>query len=176
MNPALNRERQRAAPSTYLITFVCYGTWLHGEPGAVDRDHNLPGGPFVEEDLIGVAAVKARMKQEAYVLDAVRREAVLTGLKAACDRRNWALLAAHVRSTHVHSVVQAEQTPEQVINALKCYASRELNRTGLDSPNRRRWARHGSTRYLWKRDEVSAAIHYVVCDQGEPMAVFEEGG
>ena len=39
--------------------------------------------------------------------------------------------------------------------------------------NRRRWARHGSTRYLWTSAAVSAAIHYVVREQGDAMAVFE---
>jgi hypothetical protein len=48
-----------------------------------------------------------------------------------------------------------------------------LNRTGLDSNNRRRWARHGSTRYLWTSESVSAAMDYVVRQQGDAMAVFE---
>ena len=37
-----------------------------------------------------------------------------------------------------------------------------------------RWARHGSTRYLWNAEELSAAISYVVSGQGEPMAVCEQ--
>src|SRR5258707_11092904 len=35
-----------------------------------------------------------------------------------------------------------------------------LNRPGLDGPVRKRWARHGSTRWLWKPENVSAAIRY----------------
>jgi hypothetical protein len=31
----------------------------------------------------------------------------------------------------------------------------------------------GSTRYLWRQQQVSAAIRYVVDDQGEPMEVFD---
>jgi len=42
----------------------------------------------------------------------------------------------------------------------------------LDAPNRKRWARHGSTGWLWKSEQVSAAIQYVVAEQGEAMAVF----
>jgi len=34
----------------------------------------------------------------------------------------------------------------------------------------------GATRWLWKPENVSAAIRYVVDEQGEPMAVFEEVG
>jgi len=58
------------------------------------------------------------------------------------------------------------------MNDLKSYASRCLNRLGLDEPTRKRWARHGSTRWLWQPQTVSAAIQYVVQEQGDPMAVF----
>ena len=58
------------------------------------------------------------------------------------------------------------------MNAFKGYASRGLNRLGLDGPDRKRWARHGSTRWLWKDEDVLNAIRYVVEEQGEPMAVF----
>jgi hypothetical protein len=34
------------------------------------------------------------------------------------------------------------------MNDMKSYASRRLNQLGLDEPARRRWARHGSTRWL----------------------------
>ena len=59
------------------------------------------------------------------------------------------------------------------MNDIKSYASRSLNQTGLDEPARKRWARHGSTRWLWKAEHISAAIRYVVDEQGEAMAVFE---
>jgi len=36
-----------------------------------------------------------------------------------------------------------------------------------------RWARHGSTRWLWNPPHVSAAIQYVVAEQGDAMGVFE---
>ena len=55
----------------------------------------------------------------------------------------------------------------------KAYASRHLNRMRLDELNRKRWARHGSTRWLWKPQHISAAMQYVVSEQGNPMSVFE---
>jgi REP element-mobilizing transposase RayT len=76
--------------------------------------------------------------------------------------RGWSLLAAHVRSNHVHTVVEAEVPPERVMGDFKAYASRRLNRMSLDAPNRKRWARHGSTRWLWQPQHVSAAMQYVV--------------
>jgi REP element-mobilizing transposase RayT len=89
-----------------------------------------------------------------------------------CRERQWSLLAAHVRTNHVHIVVEAEARPERVMNDLKSFASRCLNAHGLDEPARKRWARHGSTRWLWKPENVSAAIRYVVDGQGNPMAVY----
>ncbi len=51
-------------------------------------------------------------------------------------------------------------------------ASRGLNRLGKERPDRKRWARHGSTQWLWKDQDVQEAIRCVVEGQGEPMAVF----
>jgi hypothetical protein len=39
------------SPLAYLITWTCYGTWLHGdERGAADLDHNIPGTPYLPPD------------------------------------------------------------------------------------------------------------------------------
>jgi len=46
-----------------------------------------------------------------------------------------------------------------------------LNRLGVDEPDRKRWARHGSTRWLWKDEYVQKAISYIVSAQGEAMEV-----
>ena len=56
----------------------------------------------------------------------------------------------------------------------KTYASRALNGTGLDAANRKRWTRHGSTKYLWRPENVATAMRYAVHGQGEPMALFED--
>ena len=158
---------------TYFITFACYGCRLHGdESGSIDRDHNLPGSRLLESDPQRLADERRRMDQPPYELDGQRRSAVLEALKDICSYRGWNLLAAHVRANHVHVVVEAEVRPEKVMNDLKSYASRGLNRTALDKADRKRWARHGSTRWLWDQKNVSAAIRYVLDEQGEPMAVF----
>jgi len=113
------------------------------------------------------------MVQEPYLLDALRRQVVSVTLAEVCRCRDWIMLATHVRTNHVHVVVSADCKPEQVLNAMKAYSSRALNRAGLDDPCRQRWARHRSTRYLWTGDAVRAAIRYVVDEQGEAMGVFE---
>jgi REP element-mobilizing transposase RayT len=179
MNPKRSRDRQGAVqsapkPVTYLITFVCYGSHLHGsESGSTDREHNVPGTPILEANPSRAAVESKRMNQEPYILDPIRRDAVLEAIKEVCTHRDWILLAAHVRSSHVHTVVSADVPPERVMGDFKAYASRRLNRLKLDESDRKRWAHHGSTRWLWKRESVVAAIQYVVREQSEPMSVFE---
>ena len=68
----------------------------------------------------------------------------------------------------MHVIVEAEVLPEKVMNDCKTYASRALNQLDRDEPGRRRWARHGSTRWLWKDQDVREAIRYVVDQQGVP--------
>ena len=113
------------------------------------------------------------MRQRPYLLDGMRRELVLGSIHEVCSHRGWNLLAAHIRMNHVHTVVEAETRPEKIMITFKAYASRVLNMSGVDEPARKRWARHGSTRYLWNQKNVSAAIKYVIYEQGSAMEVFE---
>ncbi len=156
----------------YFITFACYGEHLHGDvSGSVDRCHNLPGSRMLEADPQRVSAELGRIKQVPYLLDRDSRATVLQALREICLCRAWTLFAAHVRTTHVHAV-EAPVRPEKVMNDFKSYASRGLNRLGRDGIDRKRWARHGSTRWLWQDQDVRDAIRYVVEQQGEPMGVF----
>jgi REP element-mobilizing transposase RayT len=157
----------------YFITFACHGSHLHGdESGSVDRNHNIPGSRLAEASPDRVAVMLEQMDQEPYVLDRERRVIVLDALREVCLHRDWSLWAAHVRTNHVHVIVEADARPEKIMNSLKSYASRSLNRLGIDGPDRKRWARHGSTRWLWKDENVREAIRYVVEGQGEPMEVY----
>jgi Transposase IS200 like len=116
----------------FLITFVCYGRHPHGsQSGSVDPKHNLHGSPLLKADSVRTAAARERMDQMPYRLDEICRTVVL---EEVCTHQNWGLLAAHVRSSHVHTVVAAEAPPEQVMSAFKTYASRRLNLMGLDHP------------------------------------------
>ena len=157
----------------YLITFTCYGARLHGDDeGSVDPGHNQPGNRLLDAQPGRVAAETARMDQAPYFLDGECRRAVLEAIREVCLHRGWNLWAAHVRTNHVHVVVEGDTAPERIMNDFKAYASRRLNLSGLDAPGRRRWSRHGSTRWLAADESVQEAIRYVVYGQGEPMAVF----
>ena len=124
----------------------------------MDRHHNLVGSRLLEPDSQRVMAERREMLQDPYVLDQAGRAVVLAAIQRHCAHRGWNLLAAHVRSNHVHAVVETEARPERIMNEFKSYASRELNLLGSDGPDRKRWARHGSTRWLWKDDDVRHAL------------------
>ena len=141
-----SRDRERAVALTYLTTFTCYGNRLHGDKGgSVDRNHNVPGRPYVEPDKNRVSVERAAMNQPSYLLDSPRRKLTLEALVEVCSRRSWSLMAAHVRANHVHIVVEANAMPETVMRDLKAYASgvwmgpgwirnRESDGRGMEAP------------------------------------------
>jgi REP element-mobilizing transposase RayT len=116
--------------------------------------------------------IEASLKQEPFALDEAQRAIVLEAIENVCRFKHWQLRAAHVRSNHVHTVVDADVAPELAMNAFKAYASRALNLAHPQEQGRLRWARHGSTVYLWSSEKVNAAINYVLGKQGEPMACY----
>jgi REP element-mobilizing transposase RayT len=159
---------------TYLITFACYGSHMHGDPeGSVDRSHNHYGGPLAKPNPRRLKAELQLMDQPPYELDGPRRRAVLDAITYRCQQSGWSLIAAHVRQNHVHLVIQAEEKPEFVMTQLKSAASRCLNDRGFDDRTRKRWARHGSTRTLFNQQTVQSSIRYVLEGQGEPMSTFQ---
>ena len=157
----------------YFITFTTYGARLHGDAsGSVDSEHRVYRTPVYPPNPAREEFERGRMNQSEYILDAERRKVVLGSCRQVCEFRGWWLFVAHVRSNHVHLVVQASDHPQRVMNDLKSYSSRALTKAGFEGMERRRWARHGSTRYLWNDDELRGAIHYVLCEQGETMEVY----
>jgi REP element-mobilizing transposase RayT len=169
-----SRPPSVVAALAYLITFCCYGAHLPGQDGIVDNRLHSFGAPLLEGNAGWLTYSRKIMSETVYQLDWVRRQIVLERVQQLCFRREWCLLAAHMRSTHVHVVVGAATAPERIMTAMKAAASAGLNQANVDPPARhRRWARHGSTRYLWTAEDVNAAMHYVLEKQGEEMAAFD---
>jgi REP element-mobilizing transposase RayT len=158
-------------PLAYFITFSCYGNWLHGDERlSVRRGSDGPALCLPNPGLVNFE--RSEMDQPPYFLDHVRQEIVLRTIQEVAKYRGWVLLAAHVRTNHLHVVIRAEAPPERVMNDLKSYASRRLNEAAVDTPGRKRWTRHGSTLYLWTEEAVTYKISYTVLEQGEPMACY----
>src|SRR5262245_14969973 len=148
-------------PITVFISWTCYGQWLHGDTrGSVDKTHNIVGEELLSPDLTRRSVEEERLSQPPYFMDASRRRLVLAAIREVCDHRSWTLHALHVRPTHVHVVVTGAQTPERMMNDFKSYASRALNSAGLDTEDKKRWTRHGSTRYLSDDSHLAAVVNY----------------
>ncbi|HVE43914.1 MAG TPA: transposase [Gammaproteobacteria bacterium] len=168
------QSKEITVPLAYFITFSCYGTWLHGgKETSVDRHHNIPETEFLPPNHARQTSAKNRMLETAYLLNQSQRQIVLNAIKEVCQYRRWILLAAHVRTNHVHLIVHAMLSPEIMMNTIKSYSSRQLNASKLDGRRVNRWTRHGSTRYLWREEDIEATIQYVIHEQGSPMATFE---
>jgi REP element-mobilizing transposase RayT len=110
------------------------------------------------------------MGRDAVTLCADERDIVLATILSVSRHERWTVYAAHVRSTHVHVVVNAAIKPEAVMGNLKAYSSRALNRSlGTQT---KRWSRHGSTVYLWDVHLMRRAVDYVVRGQGPTMSCY----
>jgi REP element-mobilizing transposase RayT len=158
----------------YLITFSTYGSWLHGdERGSVDREHNVFGTSWLEADFARHRVCRDNLADPPCLLDAARRGIVRDAIVEECAFRGWLLLALHVRSNHLHLVAQAAHDPDAVMRSCKSQASKRLNQAKLDQTDRKRWTKHGSTKYLWDVDAVTNAVMYTLNRQGEAMALHE---
>jgi REP element-mobilizing transposase RayT len=167
-------SKEIAPPTAYFITFTTYGTWLHGKKTmSVDRQHNTLGTDFLTGNVMREKIAAKNMTETQYLLNKPQREIVLNTIHEVCRYRGWGLLAAHVRTNHAHLVIHANAPAEKILCQIKAYASRRLKDAEVDGHRLNRWTRHGSTKYLWNEEQVEATIHYVVYEQGNPMAVFE---
>jgi REP element-mobilizing transposase RayT len=156
-------------PLAYLITFTTYGTWLHGDKrGSVDRNHNEYRSDFLPEKREFEQQDCKLLKNDGVLLDEKCRNIVLNAIISQCDFRNWFVYAVHVRSNHIHIVVSALEKPEKIMTVLKSYSTRELRAASINKS--RFWTTHGSTRYLWTKEKLDAAIKYVRDGQGRMMA------
>ncbi len=159
-------------PIAYFLTFTCYGTRLPGdERGWVDPKDAAYEAPLKEGRPPLLNYGGRELRQQPYLLDEARRTIVQAAIAQICVDRGWELWSSHVRTNHVHLIVSAPSKPERILTEIKARASRLLNEAALDGPDRLRWTRHGSTRYLWDNTSVEQAIRYVRDQQGTPLSL-----
>jgi len=162
-------------PLAFLITFRCYGTWLHGhERGSVDRDHNEYGSARLPESRGRSNYVRKILIGSPVRLDTRRRNSVAKAIRETCKVRGWTLYALNVRTNHVHVVVGIGfARPEQPLTAFKANATRQMRADGCWTHGHSPWVAKGSKRYLWTEDHMLKAIDYVVNSQGGELPTFE---
>jgi REP element-mobilizing transposase RayT len=160
----------RSSPLGYLITFRCYGTWLHGDGrGSVDRHHRIYGTPGLQPSVLRQKHDRDLLKQPPVKLNSRQREIVKGAISETCTKRRWQLWTVNVRTNHVHAVVTAPKKPEAVLSALKANATRAMRESGLWTTNLSPWEFRGSKKYLWDEKQLADAIAYVEYGQGEPL-------
>lgn len=125
------QEKIRKIPLAYLITFTCYGTWLHGdERGSVDRKHNEYQAPLLETNTRRKNHETNALKSPPVFLNERMREIVSRTVEEVCVHRRWTLHEQNVRTNHVHVVVSGEIDPDKIMKDLKAYATRRLAEAG----------------------------------------------
>jgi len=120
----------RSSPIGYLITFRCYGTWLHGdERGSVDRHHRVDGTPVLPASALRRQHDHDLLQQPPVKLNSRHRRVVESAIRETCAIRGWQLWTVNVRTNHVHAVVSAHKKPEAMLSAMKANATRAPERS-----------------------------------------------
>jgi len=127
----------RTQPLGFLITFRCYGTWLHGEKrGSVDRrNYNRYGTPDMPANEKILKEEELELRHRPVRLTKRQRVIVRAAIEQVCEQRRYCLYALNVRTNHVHAVVNASLKPERIMNGFKSYATRRLREAELLAPD-----------------------------------------
>jgi hypothetical protein len=73
-------------PVAYLISFRCYGTWLHGdERGSIDRFHNVYQSAYIEPNSGWKDYNASKLKSEPVRLSAAQRNVVEVAIREVCE-------------------------------------------------------------------------------------------
>src|SRR5215831_2269420 len=125
---SLPRWNDTDIPLAHLITFRCYGTWLHGdERGSTDRFHNCYKTPHIPRNERWDRYNSRNLKSAAVNLNAAQRASVEKAVLETCTIRKWNLHAVSARTNHVHSVLSIGTAKSSgALNALKANATRQM--------------------------------------------------
>ncbi|MCX7121579.1 MAG: transposase [Gammaproteobacteria bacterium] len=158
----------------YSLTLRTYNTWVHGDPRlSVDPRNNIFNTPKIAPMPPLKYAMENAALEEPLILNLPQRETVLKSIVETCDYNHWKLLAAHVRTNHMHIILQSEKSKEQVMGKIKCYATKDLKKSH-DALSQREnfWSRHGSTKNVWMPEEIFPWLYYVVRQQGKQGGLY----
>jgi REP element-mobilizing transposase RayT len=146
-------------PLIYLLTFTTYGAYLPGDArGSFDHaragvSRFIPPNPALER------YHRRAMSSDSFALStAPQRQAVRDAILQVCAERVWLLRALHIRTTHVHGIVESNVAPRRVVEAWKAYATRSLTSSGLIDDAGKIWTRGSNARRLDSPDAVRSAI------------------
>ena len=157
---------------TYFVTVRCYGSHLPGDSQG-SFDHVRDGERrFIAPNAALERYHREHMKQPPFVLSPGAREVVRDAIVQTCEFRAWFLHALHVRTNHLHGVVDADQEDGQVLNTWKAYATRALRSAGLADVDRRIWAHGAGVQQVRSQEHLRNVVRYILNGQGNPMETF----
>ena len=91
-----------------------------------------------------------------------------------CGHKRWTLHAVNCRTNHVHVVLSSRAPPKTIREQLKAWCTRRLNEqqaeSGVHDHEHRSnwWAERGSVRWIFREEDLAAAIDYVLEQQDNP--------
>ena len=167
----------------WLLTWTMYGNWLPGDKcGFVSnvRDgdgpevrHNIPGTEY-DKDLPSLEeAARINLIGDPIRIQSEQAEVLLQQFQETAKFRNWKLLAVAIMSNHCHVVlgVPGDPDPRTLLQGLKSYGSRALNRKWKKPLSATWWTESGSKRKLPDDTAVLAGIKYLI-DQEYPLVLW----
>jgi REP element-mobilizing transposase RayT len=140
----------------------------------MDRMHNAYGTPKIILNPALERSDKQQLTKPTITLNARQRQVVENAVREVCNYRQYVLRAVNVRTNHAHVVASAMSNQEPIMNAFKSYSTRALRKERLITKLTKPWARHGSTIYVWKEEDVAKAVAYVLLSQGDELFTLDD--
>ncbi|MCX7120327.1 MAG: transposase [Gammaproteobacteria bacterium] len=168
-------KTQKHIPLAFILTCRTYASWVHGDArGSVDPKHNKFLTPRLKPNNNLKKIMQDNCTENMFLMNAPQRQTVLESIINTCKFAGWHLHAAHVRSNHLHVVLNTEKEIEKVSISLKAYATRYLKKEYPELQRERFWSSGSSTGYIFRSDYLLRAIEYTIEDQGKHMAFYCE--
>jgi REP element-mobilizing transposase RayT len=144
-------------PIAYFFTMGTYATWLPGDQRGwvqLKKGWQLP-------DPIREFEARAKMTEDATILQPHERRIVEAQLVETCQHRGWILRAKNCRTNHLHAVISAQDVhPKRIRQDIKAWCTRRLKEQS-DPTREHWWADRGSIRWIFDEESLDIVIRYV---------------
>jgi REP element-mobilizing transposase RayT len=159
-------------PIAFFFTWSNYGTWLPGdERGWVEYRRG-----WQLADPIRLLEAQMLQTEDACILSLDERAVVNRAIADHCKFRGWQLHAVNCRSNHCHVVTGAHAKPDKMRVQFKAWGTRRLKEHAQEhkhrspealrrSSRRQWWAERGSNRWIYRLNELSNVVDYVLDGQ-----------
>lgn len=162
----MTERQQPDRPQAWFLTWTTYGTWLHGDArGWHDRKVDFYPGKYKADPQLEERR-RRQLKHAPVTFTTEMRQAVEAAIREVCAHRGWNLEAINVRTNHVHVVVIAQRSADDVLRDFKAYATRRLRKEGLLAERMEVWTEGGDKKRLATDEAISECCNYTLFRQG----------